>query len=68
MHHHTFAVKFDLTYMTVSARVVRIKSDRKGKGVEPQGAARPGGIEPAVCCLTPHGFDLPVGIMFPINA
>ncbi|GLR96564.1 hypothetical protein GCM10007858_42010 [Bradyrhizobium liaoningense] len=57
--HDTLAMKLDLPDMSVGARVMRIEADRKGKGVEPQGAARPGGSDPACCCLTPHGFSSP---------
>ena len=66
--HDTFAMKFDLPDAAVGARIVRIEADRQGMGVEPQGAARPGGSDPACCCLTPHGFILPAGIMFPVDA
>ena len=62
-----FAVKFDSPHTTVRTGVVRLEADGKGKGVEPQCAARPGGIDPACCCLTPHGFYLPAGIMFPVD-
>jgi hypothetical protein len=48
-------VKFDLPHAAVGADVPRIEAKRKGKRVEPQ-AARPGGIDPACLCLTPHGF------------
>ncbi|BBO02823.1 hypothetical protein BwSH20_01110 [Bradyrhizobium ottawaense] len=57
--HDAFAMKLDLPDMSVGARIVRIEADRKGKGVEPQRAARPGGSDPACCCLTPHGFSSP---------
>ena len=66
--HDAFAMKFDLPHAAVGAGIVRIEAERKGKRVEPQGAARPGGIDPACCCLTPHGFSLPAGIMFPVDA
>jgi len=62
-----FAVKFDSPHTTVRTGVMRLEADGKGKGVEPQCAARPGGIDPACCCLTPHGFYLPAGIMFPVD-
>ena len=65
--HDAFAVKFDLTHAAVGAGIVRIEADGQGKRVEPQCAARPGGIDPACCCLTPHGFYLPAGIMFPVD-
>src|SRR5690349_24005053 len=51
--------QLDLTHMPVGAAVMGGKADGKGKRVEPQIAARPGGIDPARCCLTPHGFTLP---------
>ena len=57
--HDTFAMKFDLPGVAVGARIMRIEADRKGKRVEPQAAARPGGSGPACCCLTPHGFSSP---------
>ena len=65
--HDAFAVKFDVPHAAVGARIVRIEAERKGKRVEPQDTARPGGIDPACCCLTPHGFYLPAGIMFPVD-
>ena len=63
-----FAVKFDLPHAAICAGVVRIEADGQRERVEPQCAARPGGIDPACCCLTPHGFYLPAGIMFPVDA
>jgi hypothetical protein len=60
-------VKFDSAHAAVCAVVMRVEADGQGKRVEPQGTARPGGIEPACCCLTPHGFYLPAGIMFPVD-
>jgi hypothetical protein len=62
-----FAVKFDLPHAAICAGVVRIEADGKREGVEPQCAARPGGIDPACCSLTPHGFYLPAGIIFPVD-
>ena len=62
-----FAMKFDLPHAAVCAGVVRIEADGQRERVEPQCAARPGGIDPACCCLTPHGFYLPAGIMFPVD-
>ena len=44
---HAFAVKFDLPHAAVRTDVVRIEADGQGKRVEPQCAARPGGIGPA---------------------
>jgi hypothetical protein len=58
--HDAFAVKFDTPYATVGAGIQRIEGERKGKRVEPQCTARPGGIDP--------GFGLPAGIMFPVDA
>ena len=57
--HDAFAMKLDLPCVSVGARIMCIEADRKGKGVEPQAAARPGGSDPACCCLTPHGFSSP---------
>src|SRR3954451_3466331 len=65
--HDAFTMKLDLPDISVGARIMRIEADRKGKRVEPQ-AARPGGSDPACCCLTPHGFSLPARIMFPVDA
>jgi hypothetical protein len=67
VQHDAFAVKFDSAHAAVCADVLRIEADGQGKRVEPQSAARPGGIDPACCCLTPHGFYLPAGIMFPVD-
>jgi len=39
-----FAVKFDVPHAVVCAGVMRIEAERKGKRVEPQCAARPGGV------------------------
>ncbi len=66
--HDAFAMKLDLPDISVGARIMRVEADRQRKRVEPQGAARPGGIDPACCCLTPHGFSLPARIMFPVDA
>ena len=57
-----FAVEFDLPHAAICAGVVRIEADRQREGVEPQCAARPGGIDPACCSLTPHGFISPPGL------
>src|SRR5215475_1152872 len=65
--HDAFAMQFHLPHAAVRTGVVRIETDRQRKGVEPHAAARPGGIAPACCCLTPHGFSLPAGIMFPVD-
>ena len=60
--HDVFAMKFDQPDAAVRADVVRAEDRRQRKRVEPQCAARPGGIDPACCCLTPHGFCLPPGL------
>ena len=60
--HDAFAVKFDLPHAAVGAAVMRIETDRQGERVEPQCAARPGGIDPACCSLTPHGIVSPPGL------
>src|SRR5229473_3474941 len=60
--HDAFAVKFDLPHAAVCAAVVRIEADRQGERVEPQCAARPGGVDPACYCLTPHGLVSPPGL------
>src|ERR1700730_13741470 len=54
-----FALKFDLPHATVCTAVVCIEADRQRERVEPQCAARPGGVDPACCCLTPHGLVSP---------
>ncbi|GGI24770.1 hypothetical protein GCM10010987_31050 [Bradyrhizobium guangdongense] len=45
--HDAFAMKLDLPRVAVGARIMRIEADRKGMRVEPQAAARPGGVDPA---------------------
>ena len=45
--HDAFAMKFDVPHAAVGAAVVRVEADGQRKRVEPQGAARPGGIDPA---------------------
>src|ERR1700722_13575038 len=62
MQHDAFAMKFDLTHAAVRAGIVRMEAEGKRERVEPHGAARPGGIDPACCCLTPHGFISPPGL------
>ena len=62
--HNAFAVKLDLPHAAIRARIVRMEADGQGKRVEPQAAARPGGIAPARCCLTPHGFVSPPELCF----
>jgi hypothetical protein len=66
--HDAFTVKFDLPHAAVCAGVLRMEQKRKRKRVEPQRTARPGGMLPACCCLTPHRLYLPAGIMFPVDA
>jgi hypothetical protein len=63
-----FSVKFDPSHAAIGADIMRVEADGKRKRVEPQCAARPCGIDPACWCLTPHGFGLPAGIMFPVDA
>src|ERR1700736_5460473 len=60
--HDAFAVKFDSPHAAVCAAVRGVEGEGKREGVEPQCAARPGGIDPACCCLTPHGFVSPPGL------
>ena len=45
--HDAFAMNFDIPHAAIGAHILRIKTLRKGKRVEPQDAARPGGIDPA---------------------
>jgi hypothetical protein len=66
--HDTFAVKFHAAHAAVRAEILRIEADGKREGVEPQCATRPGGIDPACCSLTPHGFVSPPGLFFPVDA
>jgi hypothetical protein len=60
------AADFHLPHAAIGARVARIETHGQGKWVEPQYAARPGGCS-ASSELTPHGFSLPAGIMFPVD-
>src|SRR5580704_4728501 len=60
--HDTLAVKFDAAHAVVGANIVGIEAHWQRERVEPQYAARPGGIDPACCCLTPHGFFSPPGL------
>src|SRR5580698_9350303 len=62
MQDDAFAVKFYSPRAAVGADVVRIEADGQREWVEPQCAARPGGIDPACCSLTPHGFFSPPGL------
>ena len=45
--HDAFAMNFDIPHAAVCAQILRIETLREGKWVEPQDAARPGGIDPA---------------------
>ena len=65
--HDTLAMKFDTAHAVIGADIVRIEADRNRERVEPQCAARPGGIDPACCCLTPHDFNLPARLMCPVD-
>src|SRR5690242_11082101 len=67
-NHDAFTMKLDLPDAAVGAHVMRGEAHRQRKRVEPLCAARPGGIDPACCCLTPHDFLLPAGIMLPVDA
>src|ERR1700732_4038058 len=60
--HDAFAVKFDFPHAAVGAGVVRIEADGQRERAGPQCGARPGGIDPACCCLRPHGFSSPPGL------
>src|SRR5580658_200209 len=62
MQDDAFAVKFDPAHAAVGADVLCVEADGQREGVEPQCAARPGGIDPACCSLTPHGFFSPPGL------
>src|SRR5471032_753817 len=62
MQHDAFAMKFYPAHAAICADVMRIEADGQRKRVEPQCTARPGGIDPACCCLTPHGFISPPGL------
>src|SRR5258705_3267412 len=67
MQYDAFAMKFDSPHAAVRAGVLRMEADGKRERVEPQCTARPGGIDPACCSLTPPGFDFPPGVMFPVD-
>src|SRR5260370_41663326 len=60
-----FAVKLDLPHATVCAGILRIEADGQRERVEPQCTARPRGIDPACCCLTPHRLVSPPGVSSP---
>jgi len=47
VQHDAFAMKLDFAHAAVCTGVLRLKGERKRKWVEPQGAARPGGVDPA---------------------
>ncbi len=66
--HHALAMQFDLPHEAVGTGIMRLETDWQREGVEPHCAARPGGIDPTCCCLTPHDFCLPAGIVFPVVA
>src|SRR5258708_40244239 len=66
--HDAFAMNFDLPHAAVRTGVVRAEADRQTERVEPQGAARPGGVDPACCRLTPHRFISPPGLCSPSMA
>src|SRR3954453_15641986 len=59
--HNAFAMQLPPAPPPVRAEIVRVKTDWQRERVEPQGAARPGGIDPACCCLTPPGLCPPPG-------
>src|SRR3989440_12157481 len=63
--HNAFAMQLHSAHTTVRAEIVRVKADWQRERVEPQGAARPGGIDPACYCLTPHGLYPPPGLCSP---
>jgi hypothetical protein len=67
VQYDALAMKFYPSHAAVCAGIVRMEAERKRKRVEPHDATRPGGIDPAYCCLTPHDFSLPAGIMFPVD-
>src|SRR5258705_12539605 len=67
VQHDTLAMKFYSPHAAVCAGIVRMEAQRQRKRVEPHDTARPGGIDPACCCLTPHRSHLPPGIMFPVD-
>src|SRR5882757_2252596 len=60
--HDAFAMKFDLPRAAIRARILRVEGEREGKWVEPQCAARPGGIDSACWWLTPQDFISPPGL------
>ena len=61
MQHHALAIELDLAHEAVGTGVMRLEADGQREGVEPQRTARPSGIDPACCCLTPHVFVSPPG-------
>src|SRR2546421_8994950 len=63
--HNAFAMQLHSAHTTVRAEIVRVKADWQGERVEPQSAARPGGIDPACCWFTPHRLYSPPGLSSP---
>jgi hypothetical protein len=45
--HDAFAMEFDVPHAAVGTAVMRVEAEGQRKRVEPHGAARPGGIDPA---------------------
>jgi hypothetical protein len=45
--HNTFAVEFDPAHAAIGANIMRVETYGQRERVEPQCAARPGGIDPA---------------------
>ena len=60
--HDMFAMKLDLPHAAIRARILRVEAERKGKWVEPQCTARPGGIDSACWCLPPQSSVSPPGL------
>src|ERR1700687_6412717 len=59
-----FAMKFYIPHAAVRAGIVRVEADRQRERVEPQCAARPGGIVSAWCWLWAPRFFFPAGFLF----
>src|SRR4051812_30698674 len=59
----TLAMKLDFPHAAVRAGIAGTKAQRKGKGVEPDDAARPGGHRPAAFRLTPQNVSPPPGFL-----
>jgi len=50
-------------HAAVRADILRVKTLREAKeGRAANARLDPAGIDPACCCLTPHGFSLPPGL------